>query len=261
MPSPGKASVKRLILFAVPAATIIAVAVTAGVLLGRGGSDGSSVSAQDRTTDVSSTNVPSLVPSASPSSAPSTSTANPTVSANPTITPSLMPSDDPSEQPTTSMAPSDMPSSSPSSEPTGQPSDMPTETPSSAPSLEPTDAPSASPTEYPTLEPGPPLFVFDDAIVESLYPLGQCQGDCDEDEHCEGDLICFRRDGGSNWVPGCSGTTDEGGADICIDPADEPEGPIGPTPGSFRLKMYWEEGYRWQEDSSEKFYWYVPNNP
>jgi len=39
-------------------------------------------------------------------------------------------------------------------------------------------------------------------------PLGQCQGECDVDEDCEGDLECFQRqdDTGLTPVPGCRGS-------------------------------------------------------
>ena len=30
-----------------------------------------------------------------------------------------------------------------------------------------------------------------------------CSGDCDTDDDCAGDLVCFQRDGGED-VPGCS---------------------------------------------------------
>jgi hypothetical protein len=31
-----------------------------------------------------------------------------------------------------------------------------------------------------------------------------CQGDCDDDSDCEGDLICYQRDGDSPMPPGCT---------------------------------------------------------
>mmetsp|Transcript_9057 Transcript_9057/g.18200 ORF Transcript_9057/g.18200 Transcript_9057/m.18200 type:complete len:840 (+) Transcript_9057:96-2615(+) len=46
------------------------------------------------------------------------------------------------------------------------------------------------------------------------FPLGECEGDCDNDDECEGDLICFQR--GDADVPGCLGTP--GGSDYCIKP-------------------------------------------
>ena len=35
-------------------------------------------------------------------------------------------------------------------------------------------------------------------------PLTECEGDCDNDNQCEGDLKCFQRSG-FEAVPGCSG--------------------------------------------------------
>jgi hypothetical protein len=50
------------------------------------------------------------------------------------------------------------------------------------------------------------------------YPLGECQGDCDGDEECEGGLVCFHRDGGDP-VPGCLGGEDDNSrTDYCVDP-------------------------------------------
>jgi len=47
-------------------------------------------------------------------------------------------------------------------------------------------------------------------------PLGLCQGDCDDNSECEGDLVCFERIG-EEEVPGCSGTV-EGSFDFCVPP-------------------------------------------
>lgn len=38
----------------------------------------------------------------------------------------------------------------------------------------------------------------------------RCHGDCDEDNQCQGDLICFQRGASVKSVPGCSGTPFEG---------------------------------------------------
>ena len=48
------------------------------------------------------------------------------------------------------------------------------------------------------------------------YPLQECQADCDYDEDCAGDLICFQRDG-SEPVPGCVGVAEDE-SDYCIRP-------------------------------------------
>ena len=54
----------------------------------------------------------------------------------------------------------------------------------------------------------------------SAFPLGLCQGDCDNDDECEGTLRCFQR---NEYVPvtGCDG---EGLAsmDYCYDPEGLP---------------------------------------
>ena len=67
-----------------------------------------------------------------------------------------------------------------------------------------------------------------------------------------GNLVCFERSG-SQTVPGCTGRG-ESGRDYCISPGNLP-----PTPppqsspsDSFRLKLYWEQGYFWQEETRER---------
>ena len=47
----------------------------------------------------------------------------------------------------------------------------------------------------------------EDVNVNPSDPLGECQGDCDDDDECEGDLVCFHNENGDAHVPpGCSGT-------------------------------------------------------
>lgn len=50
-------------------------------------------------------------------------------------------------------------------------------------------------------------------------PCGQCQGDCDSNRDCAGDLVCFQKSG-KKPVPGCSGS-DSSRTDFCIDPKDQ----------------------------------------
>ena len=47
-----------------------------------------------------------------------------------------------------------------------------------------------------------------------------CQGDCDADADCAGELVCFKRDKASTPVPGCTigGAGDIGTHDYCVDP-------------------------------------------
>ena len=54
--------------------------------------------------------------------------------------------------------------------------------------------------------------------TSALGTLGNCEGDCDKDEHCAGDLKCFHRSSGGP-VPGCEGTYPEHISwDFCYDP-------------------------------------------
>ena len=54
-----------------------------------------------------------------------------------------------------------------------------------------------------------------------VFPLGQCQGDCDNDDECQPGLVCMQRDGGE-VVPGCEGV-DNNGADYCYLPTTSEE--------------------------------------
>jgi len=50
--------------------------------------------------------------------------------------------------------------------------------------------------------------------------LEHCQGDCDSDEDCGLDLICYQRNG-YNEIPGCNGgRTDASNSDYCIKSSD-----------------------------------------
>ena len=48
---------------------------------------------------------------------------------------------------------------------------------------------------------------LEDVSLSPSDPLGECQGDCDDDTECDGDLVCFHNTGGDEHAPpGCSGT-------------------------------------------------------
>jgi hypothetical protein len=104
----------------------------------------------------------------------------------------------------------------------------------------------------------------------SVYPLGLCQGDCDDDDDCEGDLVCFQRSAGGGGVPGCQGS-DSKGLDYCVNPQapngdtqddynqDDGSGNnVNPTTsyidpaGDSLFKMHWEPNYFWQEEEAER---------
>jgi hypothetical protein len=84
----------------------------------------------------------------------------------------------------------------------------------------------------------------------TAFPLFRCSGDCDSDDECAGSLRCFMRSG-YEPVPGCGGSG-EMGTDYCYDPNDGPSVDPGRGFGGFALKMFWQPGYYWQEESFER---------
>ena len=73
-----------------------------------------------------------------------------------------------------------------------------------------------------------PTNQLQDIEVNPTVTLGKCQGDCDSDDDCEGDLRCFQRDGYSS-VPGCYGSGTKNW-DYCF---SEPEDYFYPTTEDF----------------------------
>jgi hypothetical protein len=51
----------------------------------------------------------------------------------------------------------------------------------------------------------------------SNNPCGQCEGDCDNDSHCAGNLKCFQKNGAAD-IPGCTGR-ETSRTDFCYDPS------------------------------------------
>jgi len=49
----------------------------------------------------------------------------------------------------------------------------------------------------------------------NAFPLPACHGDCDNDDQCQPDLICFQRSPTDPFPPGCSGAP-VGGNDYCV---------------------------------------------
>lgn len=74
-----------------------------------------------------------------------------------------------------------------------------------------------SPTSSPTSSQVEPLLqeIGDDGEPSDSYPLKRCQADCDSNDECAGDLICFERTGVIPTVPGCGGE-DTYNNDYCI---------------------------------------------
>jgi hypothetical protein len=166
-----------------------------------------------------------------------------------------------------------------------RPTAAPVSAPVPAPVSAPVQAPVPAPVPTPVAAPRPEPFISQIARNESppsIFPLGLCQGDCDRDSDCAPGLRCFQRDS-RQAVPGCrGGEQNTGNGDFCYDPNPQsgsvptaptptgpsptppaPTAPTGPsptaptTPGAittetFVLKLYWEEGYFWQEESFER---------
>jgi hypothetical protein len=98
-------------------------------------------------------------------------------------------------------------------------------------------------------EPRPLAFVGNGNKFSVPLPLGLCEGDCDSDEDCMDALICYQRDGGEE-TPGCLGNDDTAN-DYCVHPS-ELSNQIRTWQDGFQLKLYWEEGYLWQNETIER---------
>ncbi|CAB9509454.1 expressed unknown protein [Seminavis robusta] len=140
----------------------------------------------------------------------------------------------------------------------------------------PTPAPAPQPTKYTTPTPpsGNPRIKLVGNRRWAPGSLGLCEGDCDKDRDCEGDFVCQQR-GRGDPVRGCDGY-DGSKTDYCVlprggimpttptnpgtptksptsRPTDRPttDSPTSQSP-KFRLKLYWEDGYYWQEETRER---------
>ena len=142
---------------------------------------------------------------------PAPVTANPTsspVTSNPTSSPTTPnPTSSPVSDPTSS--PVSDPTSSPVSDPTSSPVSDPTNSPVADPV--PTNLPTRLfvPSPHPTIVsrpiPGSLPKQIDNIGWEPPTPLGECQGDCDEDSDCSPGMYCFQRNAVNEPVPGCAG--------------------------------------------------------
>ena len=75
----------------------------------------------------------------------------------------------------------------------------------------------------------------------SCGKLDKCQGDCDSDDDCAGDLLCFQRNKRTTTsVLGCRGTA-SGGFDYCVDENDYPKELrpyIGAKPNGYKNRLF-----------------------
>lgn len=117
----------------------------------------------------------------------------------------------------------------------------------------PVAAPRSAPNAAPTSTRGQIVFKGEDWTPRDAFPLDLCEGDCDGDYDCEGELVCHHRDmdetGQLGTVPSCAGR-DTTTRDYCIRPSDEIAVP--PVSGAFRFKKYWQFGYKWQDEFWEQ---------
>ena len=144
----------------------------------------------------------------------------------------------------------------------------------------PTTAPTANPVQT---QQGQKEIKFVDNPPKK--PLAECEGDCDNDDECAGDLVCHQRDPFGS-VPGCTGGESSGNyRDYCINdstaspttsaspthaptmssvptvsPAPSVQPSLNPTPAPnsvserFKLRLYWSPNYYWQETRKETFW-------
>ncbi|CAB9496133.1 expressed unknown protein [Seminavis robusta] len=74
--------------------------------------------------------------------------------------------------------------------------------------------------------------IGNDGKPASVFPLPRCKGDCDYDDECSGDLICWQRNA-NDYVPGCvGGETLNDGTDVCVLPEDTPTQTPTSSPGT-----------------------------
>jgi len=92
------------------------------------------------------------------------------------------------------------------------------------PTIRPTEAPAQNINTKPTAQQRPAGNNSNDEpalqIVGNNLPiiLGKCQGDCDNDSDCRGNLVCYQRNKRSpDFVYGCKGFAKQG-TDFCVNP-------------------------------------------
>jgi hypothetical protein len=155
---------------------------------------------------------PTPAPTVSPTNAPTTVTPTPMPTPAPTFAPTPL---------TQIISPTNAPT-------TATPTPMPTPPPTFAPTTAtPTPMPTPSPVETLDL---PDLQSFGGDPPGSRFPLGRCQGDCDNNGDCAGNMICHQR-GANEAVPGCFGGEADGSrTDYCINPINTAPTTPRPTP-------------------------------
>ena len=91
------------------------------------------------------------------------------------------------------------------------------------PSPRPTPYQTRMPTWTPSNSSGPSATLQNICLGNSCGKLQKCKGDCDNDDDCTGDLVCFQRNvKTTKEVYGCKGLA-SGGTDYCVNRFDFPE--------------------------------------
>jgi len=75
-------------------------------------------------------------------------------------------------------------------------------------------------------------FVLPPRPCSSTDPCQRCQGHCEGDNECVGDLICHDKEAGGSPIPGCIGT-DMSKTEWCIAPPLPPSPPVASLPPTF----------------------------
>lgn len=162
-----------------------------------------------------------------------------------------------SEMPSVSLEPTDEPTVFRSGDREGLPWGGSQPLPIIEPSPTPTVIPSTfDPIALETLEPS--VALPEPTLEPTQMPrfsntFGLCAGDCDSPADCDPGLYCFQR---MNFeaVPGCPGSElDASRTDYCTNTAASPPFAVAPPPteDSFRLRLYWNSSYWWQESNVE----------
>ena len=89
------------------------------------------------------------------------------------------------------------------------------------PAPSPTPPTPTAPVPTAPVAPGTLSITGDDGDPPDSFPLNICEGDCDTDTDCRGNLVCFQRDSDPAPVPGCIGTPEVDGSDYCCDTSFE----------------------------------------
>ncbi|CAB9508319.1 expressed unknown protein [Seminavis robusta] len=75
----------------------------------------------------------------------------------------------------------------------------------------------------------------DDYLNENWPEIEECEGDCDYNYQCKGDLVCYQRDKDDNTPNCCSGLSKKDSTDYCVPSSCLPPTPA-PTPISDNLE-------------------------